>query len=58
VVEQACAEQEGRLLLIEAYRKRDEGDPEPFRVLFKKLTGRFGVRVAVRFLGRPGVGER
>ena len=58
VVEKACAEQEGRLLLIEACRKRDEGEPEPFRVLFKKVTGRFGVRVAVRFVGCPGVGER
>lgn len=58
VVEQACAEEEGRLLLIEAFRKKEEGDPAPFRVLFKKLTGRFGVRVTVRFLGRPGVGEK
>jgi hypothetical protein len=35
MVEQGDAEQEGRLLLIEAYRKWDEGDPEPFRMIFK-----------------------
>lgn len=58
VADQVFAEQEGLRLLIEACRKRDAGDPEPLRRLFQKVSGRFGVRVAARFLGSPDVSER
>ena len=53
-IEQVFAEREGQRCLVEACRKMEEGDPEPFRFLFMKASRRFGVRVTARFVGRPG----
>jgi hypothetical protein len=51
-IEQNLAEREGQRILAEACRRLGHGEPDPFRFLFRLTAGRFGTRVATKFLGR------
>jgi len=53
VIQQACAEREGRRLFIQDCRQMELGEGSPFRLLQRRAVERFGIRTTSCFSVHP-----